>query len=78
MFKAKSIVREILIHASLFAFIGMAFDCLIWHDQRTSEEYLLSGAIFGLLTTPITRWLERRTKQKATDLADTACERIGN
>ena len=77
MFKAKTIVREILIHASLFAFIGMAFDCFIWQDQRTSEEYCLSGVIFGLLMFPITRWLERRNKQKATRLADTVCEQTG-
>ena len=74
MFKAKWIVREILIHASLFAFIGMAFDCFIWHDQKTPDEYLLSGVIFGLLMFPVTRWLERRAKQQATELVDTACD----
>ena len=77
MFKAKTIVREILIHASLFAFIGMAFDCFIWQDQKTPDEYLLSGVIFGLLMFPITRWLERRAKQKATHLAGMACEQTG-
>lgn len=77
MFKAKSIVSKILIHSSLFAFIGMTFDCFIWHDQRTPDEYLLSGVIFGLLMFPITRWLERRAKQKATDLDGMACEQTG-
>lgn len=74
MFKAKSIVREILIHASLFAFIGMAFDCLIWLEPKTPDHYLFAGMFFGLLMFPITRSLKRRAKQKATDLADTACE----
>jgi hypothetical protein len=64
MLKTKSILRAILLYASVAAFISMAFDCLIWMDPKTPDHYLLHGTIFGIFMAPAIQYLERRQKRK--------------